>query len=107
MKELRSKIVEALLSALPITVIVYIMALLPWFDFSKTELITFSIGAELLIFGIGLFNMGADIAMTPMGTKGVAFAVPMSSVIGVNIYQFLSNNHSKKEEWKWQRTTMK
>ena len=24
--------------------------------------------------------------------KGVAFAVPMSSVIGVNLYQFLSNN---------------
>ena len=67
MKELRSKILEALLSALPITVIVYIMALLPWFDFSKAELITFSIGAVLLILGIGLFNMGADLAMTPMG----------------------------------------
>ena len=24
--------------------------------------------------------------------KGVAFAVPLSSVIGVNIYRFLSNN---------------
>ena len=24
--------------------------------------------------------------------KGVAFAVPMSSVIGVNMYRFLSNN---------------
>ena len=24
--------------------------------------------------------------------KGIAFAVPMSSVIGVNLYQFLSNN---------------
>ena len=24
--------------------------------------------------------------------KGIAFAVPMSSVIGVNIYRFLSNN---------------
>ena len=26
------------------------------------------------------------------GGKGVAFAVPLSSVIGVNIYRFLSNN---------------
>ena len=68
MKELRSKILEALLSALPITVIVYIMALLPWFDFTKAELITFTVGAVLLILGIGLFNMGADLAMTPMGT---------------------------------------
>ena len=68
MKELRSKILEALLSALPITLIVYIMALLPWFDFSTVELITFTVGAVLLILGIGLFNMGADLAMTPMGT---------------------------------------
>ncbi len=68
MKELLSKIKEALISALPITVIVYIMALTPWFDFSKAELITFSIGAVLLVLGIGFFNLGADLAMTPMGT---------------------------------------
>ena len=30
--------------------------------------------------------------------KGNAFAVPLSSVIGVNIYQFLSNNKLGKEE---------
>ena len=29
--------------------------------------------------------------------KGIAFAVPMSSVIGVNMYQFLSNNKQGKE----------
>lgn len=68
MKDLWSKIKEALLSALPITAIVYIMALTPWFNFSTTELITFTIGAVLLILGIGLFNLGADLAMTPMGT---------------------------------------
>ena len=68
MKELWSKIKEALISALPITAIVYIMSLTPLFNFSQTELITFSIGAVLLVLGIGLFNMGADLAMTPMGT---------------------------------------
>ena len=68
MKELKDKILEALISALPITAIVYIMALTPWFDFSTTELITFTVGAVLLILGIGLFNLGADLAMTPMGT---------------------------------------
>ncbi len=68
MNELRNKIKEALLSALPITLIVYLVALLPWFDFSQTELITFTVGAFLLIVGIGLFNLGADLAMTPMGT---------------------------------------
>ena len=30
--------------------------------------------------------------------KGVAFTVPMSSIIGVNNYQFLSNNRLKKGE---------
>ena len=68
MKELWEKIKEALVSALPVTAIVYIMALTPWFDFSATELITFTVGAVLLILGIGLFNLGADLAMTPMGT---------------------------------------
>ena len=68
LKELWTKIKEALISALPITAIVYIMALTPLFDFSQTELITFTIGAVMLILGIGLFNMGADLAMTPMGT---------------------------------------
>jgi len=28
--------------------------------------------------------------------KGIAFAVPLSSVIGVNMYQFLSNNRLKR-----------
>ena len=31
--------------------------------------------------------------------KGIAFAVPMSSIIGVNNYQFFSNNRPKKGEW--------
>ena len=68
MKVLWEKIKEALVSALPITLIVYGISLLPWFNFSTTELITFTVGAVLLILGIGLFNLGADLAMTPMGT---------------------------------------
>lgn len=68
MNELWSKIKEALVSALPITVIVYIMALLPWFEFSAKQIIIFTISAVLLVLGIGFFNMGADLAMTPMGT---------------------------------------
>ncbi len=68
LKELWSKIKEALISALPITLIVYLLSLTPLFDFSVLELISFTIGAVLLVLGIGLFNMGADLAMTPMGT---------------------------------------
>ena len=68
MKELWAKIKEALVSTLPITAIVYLLALTPWFDFSQTELVTFTVGAVLLVVGIGLFSLGADLAMTPMGS---------------------------------------
>ena len=67
MKELWEKIKEALISALPVTLIVYILALTPLVDLSATELITFTVGAVMLILGIGMFNLGADLAMTPMG----------------------------------------
>ncbi len=69
MNQLWVKIKEALLSALPITAIVYILSLTPLFNFSSYELITFTIGAVMLILGIGFFNLGADIAMTPMGVQ--------------------------------------
>ena len=68
MKELFAKIQEALLSALPITAIVYVLSLTPWFNFTSAELITFTIGAVLLVVGLGLFSLGADMAMTPMGS---------------------------------------
>ena len=68
MKELFAKIQEALLSALPITAIVYVLSLTPWFNFSAAELITFTVGAVLLVVGLGLFSLGADMAMTPMGS---------------------------------------
>ena len=69
LKVLWEKIKEALISTLPITAIVYILSLTPWFNFSQAELVTFSVGAVLLVLGIGLFNLGADLAMTPMGTQ--------------------------------------
>ncbi len=67
MRVLWTKIKEALVSALPITLIVYIIAFLPWFDFEKEDIILFTVSAVMLVLGIGLFNMGADLAMTPMG----------------------------------------
>lgn len=30
--------------------------------------------------------------------KGIAYTIPMKSLIGVSIYQFLANNQTKKEE---------
>ena len=103
------KIWEALLSALPITAIVYLISLLPGFNFSGSELITFSVGAIMLVLGIGLFNMGADLAMTPIGSSvgaglsrqrklglllGVCFVLGMLITIAEPDLQVLANQVS-------------
>ncbi len=69
MRQLWAKIREALISVLPVTAIVYMMALTPYFHFTSGELTAFSVGAALLVVGIGMFNLGADLAMTPMGAQ--------------------------------------
>ncbi len=69
MKALMQKIREALLSALPITLLVYLAALLPGVDFSPLEMGVFSLSAVLLVVGLGLFSLGADLAMSPMGEQ--------------------------------------
>ena len=51
------KIGEALISALPITLIVYLVALLPWFDFSANTLIAFGIGAVLMMLSLVLMEL--------------------------------------------------
>ncbi len=66
-KALFLKLKEALISVLPVTAIVIIISLTPLVNLSIKETLVFVISAVLLIFGIALFNLGADLAMTPMG----------------------------------------
>lgn len=66
-RQFLNKLKEALISVLPVTLIVILLNLTPLVDFSSKEIIVFSISAFLLILGIGLFNLGADLSMTPMG----------------------------------------
>ena len=82
------------MSALPITLIVYLVSLLPGFSFNRAELVSFTVGAVLLVLGIGLFNLGTDIAMTPMGThvgaglsrqKTIGLLLTVCFVLGVLI----------------------
>ena len=61
------KVKEALLSVLPLSVIVALLNLTPLVNFSAGEILLFSVCSILLILGIALFNLGADLAMTPMG----------------------------------------
>ena len=67
-KLLFSKIKESLISILPITLIVIILNFTPLIDLSTTEVVIFSVSALFLILGIGFFTLGADVAMTPMGS---------------------------------------
>ena len=59
---------EALASVLPITAIVLVLC----FTISPIPpdtLLTFLVGAVLLIFGMALFTLGAETAMTPIGER--------------------------------------
>ena len=66
-KLLFNKIKEALFSVLPVTLIVVLLNLTPLVDLSIKETVIFCLSAIFLILGIGLFTLGADVAMTPMG----------------------------------------
>ncbi|MDD5952273.1 MAG: DUF1538 domain-containing protein [Oscillospiraceae bacterium] len=65
-QNLKEKIMESLSSVLPITAIVILlgMFLVPM---PAGTLIMFLIGALMLIVGMGLFSLGVDISMMPMG----------------------------------------
>ena len=61
------KIREALISVLPVTLIVLILNFTSLLDLRPSELLVFGASAVFLILGIGFFTLGADVAMTPMG----------------------------------------
>lgn len=62
------KVKESALSVIPIIIIVMIMCLT--FAPIRTDLmLSFLIGAVLIIVGMGLFSLGAETSMTPIGTR--------------------------------------
>ncbi len=68
-KILWMKIKEALVSVLPVSGIVAVLCLTPLVSITQKEMAVFLISSLFLILGIGLFNLGADLAMTPMGEQ--------------------------------------
>ncbi|MBE7085741.1 MAG: DUF1538 domain-containing protein [Clostridiales bacterium] len=69
LKALLTKFKEATVSVLPVTVIVLLLNFTPLVNFTAKELWVFVGAAIALIIGMSLFNLGADIAMTPMGEQ--------------------------------------
>ena len=90
-QKLKEKILESLSSVLPITAIVLVLGfvLVP---IPMGILLLFLAGAVLLILGMGLFSLGADMAMMPMGeamgasltkTRRLPLVVVMFFLMGV------------------------
>ena len=83
-KALMSKFKESVVSVLPVAVIVLIISFTPLVDLTWQEQLTFAVCSVFLIIGISLFNLGADLAMTPMG-EHVGSGLTKSKKIGVLI----------------------
>ena len=90
----RDKLKESLMSVVPVALIVIILNFTPLISLTGKEIAVFSISAALLIFGMAVFNLGADVAMTPMGdhigagltkSKKVALLIGVCFVMGVFI----------------------
>ncbi|MCD8123714.1 MAG: DUF1538 domain-containing protein [Lachnospiraceae bacterium] len=90
---IREKIQEAVASVLPITLIVAVLCLF-LIPVSNGLLLSFLIGSLLLIVGMGLFTLGADMSMTQIGThigtkmtqsRKVWFIVTLGFVLGVAV----------------------
>ena len=63
---LKEKMIESVASVLPILLIVVLMCFLA-VPMSTDLMLSFLVGAVLLILGMGLFQLGADTAMAPIG----------------------------------------
>ena len=66
---LYQKLKEATASILPISIIVLIFMLIPSFGFETSEILIFVGSTIILILGIALFSLGAELAMSPMGEQ--------------------------------------
>ncbi len=69
LKALLKKFTESTVSVLPVTLIVLLLTFTPILSLTTTETVAFVCSAIALIVGMALFNLGADIAMTPMGEQ--------------------------------------
>ena len=91
---LPEKLKESLTSVLPVAMFVVVLYLTPLVSLSFYELIVFLASTVCLVIGIGLFNLGADIAMSPMGeyigtgltkSKKVMVLLSVSLLMGILI----------------------
>lgn len=75
-KQLKEKTRESMASVLPITAIVFLLSV-TIAPLDPGTLVLFLFGAILLVGGMGLFTLGVDMSMIPMG-EGVGVAISRS-----------------------------
>ena len=85
---LTEKIKESLSSVLPVTGIVLLL-LVTIAPIDAPILLSFILGAVLLIFGMGLFTLGAEIAMMPMGEYVGSKVTKSKKLLMIIIVSFL------------------
>lgn len=64
-----TKMKEAALSVVPVSLICFILTLIPHFEFDLKQVLTFAGSSVVLIIGISLFTLGSEMAMETMGDK--------------------------------------
>jgi hypothetical protein len=88
-KQLKEKIQESMASVLPITAIVFLLSVTAA-PLDPGTLVLFLFGAILLVVGMGLFTLGVDMSMLPMG-EGVGVTISRSKyrLVPVLVYFLL------------------
>lgn len=86
--KLREKIKESLTSVMPITVIVMLLCF-TIVAVPAGALLSFLIGAVFLIIGMGLFTLGAEMAMTPIGEHAGSYITKTKNLVIIIISSFL------------------
>ena len=87
-EKLKEKTKESLSSVLPITMIVLILSI-TLVPLEISTLVLFLTGAILLIIGMGLFQLGAEMAMTPLGQGVGGKLVKSSSIVLMAVVCFI------------------
>ena len=88
-KQLTEKIQESMASVLPITAIVFLLSI-TIAPLDPGTLVLFLFGAILLVGGMGLFTMGVDMSMIPMGDgMGVAISKNKFFLLPIAVYFLL------------------
>lgn len=79
--KLKEKTLESLSAVLPITAIVLALSIF-LVPLEVETVVIFFVGAFMLIIGMGMFQLGAEMAMTPLG-EGIGVQLSKSKKIGI------------------------